>query len=583
MQSVSTAYQQSMKSLLRNRGYIQINFGIFNEQAQRSASFAEDPDNYIYYSNDTEVFNNQPSDFVYATLENHFFRVDGSQHFLPPRNQPNLVQNTGVISEDLVVNGNVVFEINLSAPQTWYGLTIDFGYNYPVAFDILYGENTLQVRNNTDGVYTADVAFTNVDTVLLVFRQMHETNTRARVYSVRFGIGYSFGNDDILDSSLSRVVSPISEFIPQFDFSVTLKNFDHYFDVDNPNSAINFLTTDNIVSVQYGYELDSGVIEWIPGQQLRCAEWESDDKSATIRCTDILRDLDAEFNGTSYDANGVSFGDLAETVLDAAGITEYTIDPSMYDISTPLPLPNASYKELLQMIANASQCVLTFDRDGKVVFSKITTNHYDFHMQKVDMLTYPKAIKKDLVKDITIKYASWFKNGTERNAISEETTVTVNEERTYHFTEPLYDYRVTVDGTDLSSVLIQDSGDYYLTLKFPSGGTITLDIYAKPYTVVPREYKHTIGTTGKSLVWDNPLVGSFLLAEPLVEWIGDFYSSTIEYSYDTRGNPELDVGDILWQDNEYVYLMKVYLSEYILNFRQSFSGQAVTHRIGGSS
>ena len=583
MQSVSTAYQNSMKSPLRNRGFIEVDFGIFSEQVQRSASFEQDPDNYIYYSNDTEVFRNQSSDFVYATLENHFFRVDGSQRFLPPKTQPNLLRNTGIISENLVVNGNVVFTIRLSEPQTWYGLTIDFGYNYPVAFDILYGENTLQVRNNSNAVYTADAAFTNVDTVLIVFRKMYETNTRARVYNVKFGIGYSFSNDDVLDSQLSRVVSPISEFLPQFDFSITLKNYDRYFDVDNPNSAINFLTTESIVSVKYGYLLDSGFIEWVPGQKLRCAEWESDNKSATIRCTDVLRDLDAEFNGTSYNANGVSFGDLAEVVLDAAGITEYSIDASMYSISTPLPLPHASYKELLQMIANASQCVLTFDRDGKVVFTKMSDFSYDFRMQKVDMLSYPKAVKKDLVKDITIKYASWFKNGTERNVISEETSTLLNEERTYHFTEPLYDYRVIVNGADVSSSVIQSSGDYYITLKFPSGGSITLDIYAKPYTIIPRKYKHTIGATGKSLVWDNPLVGTFAVAEPLVEWLGDFYSSTIEYSYDTRGNPELDVGDILWQDNEYVYMMKVYLSEYILNFKQSFSGSAVKYRIGGSS
>ena len=38
-------------------------------------------------------------------------------------------------------------------------------------------------------------------------------------------------------------VSPIGADVPQIDFSVQLKNYDHYFNVDNPKSAINFLET----------------------------------------------------------------------------------------------------------------------------------------------------------------------------------------------------------------------------------------------------------------------------------------------------------------------------------------------------
>ena len=585
MQNVSSAYTRSMHSLLRNRGYIRVSFGIFDEAAQADARIVDTPNTYIYYSDDSEVFHNQPSDFVYATLENHFFRVDGSQHFLPPRSSPQLYQNTGLISQALVNNGNVFFEIRLSEARTWYGLTINFGDNFPTNFDILYGNSTLQVRNNGSAVYVADMAFDDVDTIIIVFRSMRESSTRARVYSIQFGVGYVFGNESVMDSSLNRQISPISEFIPQFDFSVKLKNYDHYFDVDNPDSAINFLSENQKVSVQYGYELDSGVIEWVPGQTLYCTEWESDNTSATIRCCDILRNLDDEYPGGTYDPDGKTYAELAETILAAAGIEDYYLDPVLSDISTKLPIPRISYKEALQLIANACCCILTFARDGSVEIRKLNYNlpPAAFWMEKRDMKSYPKASKNDAVKDVVVEYQTWFKNGTETNLMSEEISVDADEERTYYFNEPCYDYKVKIANTDVTSSVVTASGDYYLKIKFPSTATIALDIYGKRYSVVDRKYRHAVSDYGKTITWRNPLVDNIATqAIPLSLWLGDYYESEIEYEYDTRGNPELDVGDKIYQFNEYMSNMWVLISEYTFNFRQSFSGHIVTRKIGGS-
>lgn len=584
MQNVSSAYTRSMNSPLRNRGYIQVSFGIFDEAAQADARIVNTPNTYIYYSDDSEVFHNQPSDFVYATLENHFFRVDGSQHFLPPRSSPQLYQNTGLISQDLVNNGNVYFEIRLSEARTWYGLTIDFGYNFPTNFDILYGNSTYQVRNNGSAVYVADMAFDDVDTIIIVFRSMRESSTRARVYSIQFGVGYVFGNESVMDSSLNRQISPICEFIPQFDFSVKLKNYDHYFDVDNPDSAINFLSENQKVSVQYGYELDSGVIEWVPGQTLYCTEWESDNTSATIRCCDILRNLDDEYPGGTYDPDGQTFADLAETILEAAGIEDYYLDPVLSDISTKLPIPRISYKEALQLIANACCCILSFGRDGKPEIRKLDYSSIPntFRMTKRDMKSYPVASKNEAVKDIVVEYQSWFKNASEINLMSEELTVEANEERTYYFTEPCYDFKIKVDGVDLTSTILQDSGDYYVSLKFPSSDTVALDIYGKKYSIVSRKYTHNVSDYGKTITWSNPLLDDISMAYPLAQWLGVYYGSQIEYEYDSRGNPELDVGDKIFQDNEYMKFMWVLITEYTLNFRQAFSAHAVTRKIGGS-
>lgn len=71
------------------------------------------------------------------------------------------------------------------------------------------------------------------------------------------------------------------------------------------------------------------------------------------------------------------------------------------------------------------------------------------------------------------------------------------------------------------------------------------------------------------------------MATDLADWLGDYYASGIEYEYTTRGNPELDVNDIIYQENEFHSGMKVNVYRQTLEFNQSFSGKVTARRIGG--
>lgn len=71
------------------------------------------------------------------------------------------------------------------------------------------------------------------------------------------------------------------------------------------------------------------------------------------------------------------------------------------------------------------------------------------------------------------------------------------------------------------------------------------------------------------------------MATDLAEWLGDYYASGIEYEYETRGNPELDTNDIIYQENDFYKDMKVIVCRHTLNFNQSFSGKITTRRMLG--
>ena len=58
------------------------------------------------------------------------------------------------------------------------------------------------------------------------------------------------------------------------------------------------------------------------------------------------------------------------------------------------------------------------------------------------------------------------------------------------------------------------------------------------------------------------------------------YKNGIVYEYTHRGFLELDAGDIIYQENEYVENMKVFVVRNVLNFNGAFSGSIETVRMG---
>ena len=71
------------------------------------------------------------------------------------------------------------------------------------------------------------------------------------------------------------------------------------------------------------------------------------------------------------------------------------------------------------------------------------------------------------------------------------------------------------------------------------------------------------------------------MANQLLQWLKEYYTSGIEYEYDTRGNPELDANDIVNQENEFHPDMKVCICKYNMKFSNSFSASVVARRQGG--
>ena len=569
---------------------------------------------------------------------------------------------------------------------------------------------------------------------------MKNPQSRLRIYSIMFGYGLVYYNDSVMDSSLDSYVSPIGADVPQIDFSVQLKNYDHYFNVDNPKSAINYLETGQEMDIMYGYQLpDSDKIEWIQGNHLICSEWESDDNTATIRCQDIFRNMDTEYAKGLYSSTGKSYYALAQEILTEAGIKNYYIDPRLKKLYTKNPMPRVKHKEALQIIANACRCVLTQTRfgaiqiksnfmpeasivsNGETSFSNVTNvlketdkdeyatlagnytpvdgsmffiprsgnatlntgyvsqeisnengafsknpivtvtmeairayyglelvfgstlpaafiirtysggvlvnefpiasdeidkktviirdfddfdvmkieftktaepynrivlNYFslsdvtNFTMTRRDMTSSPKAIKQELVKEIIVPCYTYQENNREENLVCEDVEVVAGQVETYYIQDPSYGYKVKLNEVEGQAEVI-DWGNYYVTIKYKVSGEYRLEVQGYRYKIVERYATKSLHARGKTIKWENPLVSDMTMATDLSEWLADYYTAGIEYEYDTRGNPEIDTTDIVYQENEFYEGMKVNIYRHTVRFKQAFSGRVTARRIGG--
>nr|DAD71055.1 MAG TPA: hypothetical protein [Siphoviridae sp. ct5d86] len=737
MQRVSREYRESMKQSLRERAYIMITFGLVNQEAQAKATVGEG--RYTHFSNSTNIFGRSSDELTYATLEENFTRVDGSMIFLPRIGEQYL--DTGIISEQMISDSRCDLTINLNTGTTDFkGLTINFGENYPIDFDIVSSAGkVIEFRNNNKAKWSTEEVLENTSYIKLIVYRMKSPRTRLRIYSIMFGYGLVYYNDSVMSSTLDSYVSPIGADVPQFDFSVTLKNYDHYFNVDNPKSAINYLETGQEMNIMYGYATPgSDDIEWIQGNHLLCAEWESDDSTATIRCNDVFRNMDGEYFKGQYSAEGKNYYTLAQDILREAKVSDYYIDPRLRNLHTNNPLPRVKYKEALQIIANACRCVLTQSRDGKIQiksnfmpestitcneqayyskvanislnnnkdeyatlskdytkvdgsmfflsrnnntlntgfvswrvsnargefsvnpivkikleairayyglkmefgtalpaefiirtyrgeelvntyrigqdeinqtsvilrsfddfdlmeieftktaipYNRIILNHFslsdvvNFTMERRDMMSSPKAIKQELIKEVVVPYYTYQTNDKEENLVYTDIDVTAGEVQTYYLQDASYGYTVKLDESSTGTNILA-SGNYYITIRFNKTGNYRLSIQGHRYKIIERQVKVALNSKGKTIKWENPLINNSAMANDLAKWLSEYYTAGIEYEYDTRGNPELDATDIIYQENEFRTGMTVNVYRHTLRFNQAFSGRVTARRVGG--
>lgn len=363
MQKVTQEYKQSMEQVPRNQSYMVATIGVINQVAQKDSSVAaEHGAEYSYLSNFTRLLDNYDVELEYTTLEQDWFKADGSIVFPPRPEDVDYLYNNGAISRDLL--GSIC--ITFGAAYDIRGLTINWGRNYPVDFTITNGSKTVEYTGNTLSYWTADDIFDGTGYLVITPKRMANGQGRLRIYKILMGIGISFENKKILKSTKTEYISPVTEELSTVDFSLQIENYNRMFDVENKASAIHYLEVGQEVTVRYGYDVREGKTVWMDGCVTYLSDWEADDTMMSFNSKDKIDDLGDTYYRGLYRPEGITLYDLALDVLTDAGLDDraYDLDEYLRKVIVYNPLPCVTHKECLQIIANAGRCKLYQDRKG---------------------------------------------------------------------------------------------------------------------------------------------------------------------------------------------------------------------------
>lgn len=365
MQNVSKEYKQSMRTYVRNRGYIKATIGIYNLQAQKNVQINKDKNDLLYFSNIKEPFAGSTVERVYVTPEQKFSKVDGSMYFAPPPSTAYEYYNNGIISNDIL--GSIYIDFG-EEEYDIKGLTIDFSEYYPVDFIIETNQTKKTYTGNDKRNWRTEDVFENTSFFLIKPTQMVNGAGRLRIFQFSCGITNTFVNDEIISYSGKEYISPICETIPSNDVNLTVANYNLYYSPDNPESALAYMETGQEIRVAFGYDVNgNGNIEWIPEKLSYLKEWSANESKANFISTDIFDNMSGTYYKGVLHQEGITLYDLAKDVLNDAGITNYSVDNYLKKVIVKNPIPAVSHSTALQIIANAGRSVLYEDREGKIV------------------------------------------------------------------------------------------------------------------------------------------------------------------------------------------------------------------------
>lgn len=363
MKRASANYSIAMNKQFRDRAYAIIILGLINKDAQNEAEVTSQ---VHYLSDSTNVFEqNWDSYSQYATMEQNVFKADGSQYFAPYESQPDIIQrNVCVLTPGL--KGSLTFSFD--TPKDIVGFSINFTEFYPTEFRLTTDNGIDTTYKNDSAEWFCNDEFNGVKTVTITpISFVNGDNKRMRIKTITMGVGVMATNHEIENLSLDDEVSFTSEELPSITGTLNCVDYSDSFNVDNPNSYLPYLQTGQQISSWIGQTLADGSIEYIKMPILYLTSWSSNNGRVSFTGKDRLSMLTKTYSlGNTIHSR--TLYDEAVSVFTDAGLEpdEYAIDDSLRDITIVNPMPERTHAQCLQLIANASRCILRQTADGVI-------------------------------------------------------------------------------------------------------------------------------------------------------------------------------------------------------------------------
>lgn len=336
---------------------------------------------------------------AYALFEPDYWRLDGSFVLPPKPTEPGF--EVGWYSDQFVDETAQWLHFTFTEPHSSIGLSITFDVpadEYAVDFGIMAigGDQVIiskDIRDNTDALYVLEEPITGYTEIVIVVSKWSKPNRRAKITEVSFGVVREYADDSLIKVNLLEEIIPTSATVPANELKFVVDNSSKEFNILNPDGFYKYLQERQSAVVEIGVETTPNVYEYVNMGYYYLTDWQSDEGSLTTTFTarnriDFIPAVEIE-NLTTQSTNLYA---LCLSIIQQSGVKNYRIDPALQSITTSGIYKKMTYRQLLQNIAVAGQCVMFVGRDDFLNITRLQQT------EAVDNITFDNVYKEPQIK-----------------------------------------------------------------------------------------------------------------------------------------------------------------------------------------
>lgn len=204
-----------------------------------------------------------------------------------------------------------------------------------------------------------------------------------------------------------------------------------------------------------------------------------------------------------------------------------------------------------------------------------------YSLEYDDLYSTPVGTQLEKIKNVKVSRSLYSKSATKEDLTSETITYS-GENQIYYLNDPCYGYSVAISNAKSGqSAKIVSSGAYYVEVAFSgvkAGENIEVAITGYKYNVATSYYSQPVHNRGTEKEWQNPLISFGDHCQEVAKWLADYFASGIEYELDYRGEPAIDCGDVIGQENKYDPDLKTIVEQSQITFKSGVLGGGLRTR-----
>lgn len=426
----------------------------------------------------------------------------------------------------------------------------------------------------------------------------YKTDEQSSIFCIDTSTSADTNDVDIVEGKWTREYDPLNTKLPTETFSLRFIDKNKLYSPDNSASQWAELEKQLPLKFEFGYTLDDGSIEWFAGGVYITTGQNSFENNGsisliTIEAKSVINYLNNAGVGQLY--LNSDYHSLADKILqncDLNAITQkwfsWNLDNSLKNYSVTKPMDEElPINQCLQLISQASACDFFTDRNGNIEILPHKTTTENYMIDFGSFTEVPSCYKYPALSELNINYSSGSEEASTSNwtgKISEgeeykwsESTLEVTDSayisRITEFTG-FYRYRdsgkTSYDKNNIRKYAPNnasaDTNGYVYGIDALNEGidlsrqTITVEIRRPENIRVGFEFEYitlstetiteqklyNINTYGEPCTIDNSVISDLESANRLKAECEKFLGMRNIYKdVPYRGNPEIDIGDII--------------------------------------